>query len=752
MKRILCLTFALLMLVSFTACTGNKEPVDSSEDIETDAPGVKIDLTDVYTVVVSESATDTVKKLSNDLVKAINEATGVKLERITDNTKKYKETDKEILFSISKREETTTVLDKLDSCGYRIEFTNGKLVVVASNDFFLEKALQALLNTHLSFEGNSVSFLDDISVSYDGSSDMIELVGEDGKFKYQIIYPDQNENGERDLANKIRLDIQSLLDCKVELIRSDISVSNSDASYEILVGETNRTASIALYEAIGINDVTVKYSGTKLLIAAGIPQMLSDAVSAFLNDIVLQAKGTYDGRYMLEIGYTVSEQAVEWLDSVPMMSTGNYVGANDVGDDSMVFVWDNATAADYDGYITELKSNGYSEKAVYNLGVNRYMLLEGEKVTAYAYYTPSVGTVRLFVESKSRGTEYPSPIQESYTAVDNYKPTLWQVDIDTKYALSYDPSLSDSSSGGNGGMCYIMQVADGSFIIIDSGVYTDKQATIIYDILKENSTEEIPVISAWFFSHEHGDHTAGFKCFTKLYKDQVKVEAFYLNFPVNGFGHEAGHEGDGTMLSFMKQYNGAKIYRKLHTGMSFYVADARIDVICTHEDLYPVEASSANDACTVIRVTLGEQRIMFLGDTELKLGNVIKASIPASELKCDIVQYAHHGWDGPDKEVYDIIAAPTVLWSINTYSWQSDCLGENIFDRMINSPEKGSFYAVNHYIAYEAEYVKTIIIHGEGTTKLVLPYTPRENRLPDYEGIYNAIKAEEEALETNAGK
>ena len=182
--------------------------------------------------------------------------------------------------------------------------------------------------------------------------------------------------------------------------------------------------------------------------------------------------------------------------------------------------------------------------------------------------------------------------------------------------------------------------------------------------------------------------------------------------------------------------------------MSFYAADARFDVMYTHEDLYPVLSEDFNETSTVIRVTFGNQRIMFLGDVQDEGGQVMIDTMPKSEMKSDIVQYAHHGWDGPTAELYDLIEAPTILWPVSIYSWQKDAEAENIFKRMITTKNGAYFYDVNYYIAHEAEYVKTIIVNaeGSGTQELILPYTPRAERLPDYEAIYEDIKAKEDAL------
>ena len=346
----------------------------------------------------------------------------------------------------------------------------------------------------------------------------------------------------------------------------------------------------------------------------------------------------------------------------------------------------------------------------------------------YTSYISAEQMIRVFVEKKGT-TLYPSAEQATYTTIDGYVPTMWQLNVDNKGAKA------------NGGASYVMKVADGSFVIIDGGYNTEVEADRLYNHLKANTTDEKPVISGWFITHQHGDHYGAFQAFTPKYKDLVTVKGFYYNFPAEGY--DLGGSMESSLNNLMRQYTGAKIYRKLHSGMTLWFADMKFEVVYTHEDLYPVTRNTnVNDTSLVLKLTMGGQTVMFLADIEERASKIIERYYvnDASFIKCDIVQYAHHGWEGATKQLYDTIAAETVLWSINTYSWQDNDFEVNIFKRMIQS--SGS---LNHYTAYEAEYVKTIIIDGEGIYEFQLPYTPRAERLPDFEALYDAIYAAEHA-------
>lgn len=418
-------------------------------------------------------------------------------------------------------------------------------------------------------------------------------------------------------------------------------------------------------------------------------------------------------------------------------------------ENSTISICSNVAVNDFETYKSQLKENGFDVVSEYVLGNNLYTLLEGINRTIYISFVASLNMMRIY--SEPRGVSiYPPSAQAAYETIENYQPAIWQINIDSRNAEGFRVERPEGRRGAMAGQLEALQVADGSFILVDSGMFTDSQADILYNFLKQNSPHEKPIVSAWIFTHDHGDHTGGFSKFILRYTDDVIVKAFYFNF--TGWG------------SFSRKvrsaYPDAIVYDNMQAGMRFYIADAQIDVIYSYVDRYFAEveiteqckrsggqrplcniAGDSNNNTMVTRVTHGGQRIMFLGDIEEEASRIIEKNIENSELKSDIVQLAHHGWEGGTRDLYDMIAAPTALWTNGFYSWQHDWFGGNIIKRLTKTS-----HPTNHYIAFEAPYVKTVIFHGEGTKKLELPYIPRPYRLPDYNAIYEAIKAVEESM------
>ena len=61
----------------------------------------------------------------------------------------------------------------------------------------------------------------------------------------------------------------------------------------------------------------------------------------------------------------------------------------------------------------------------------------------------------------------------------------------------------------NCGMCYVIRLFDGRFVILDSntGEYEENQR--LFDVLNSQNVNEKIIIAAWFFSHAHLDRIGG---------------------------------------------------------------------------------------------------------------------------------------------------------------------------------------------------------------------------------------------------
>ncbi|MCL2517379.1 MAG: hypothetical protein FWF15_02335, partial [Oscillospiraceae bacterium] len=121
----------------------------------------------------------------------------------------------------------------------------------------------------------------DAHIDYEG--EWRNLV-EDGKFMFTVIRgedapPDETSafiKLRKELAAKTGLDVTMTTDW----VKKDEEVPKD--TYEILVGTTNRDESIAAYNKLGIKDFLIGFYGNRIVITAGEPDIVMEAVDFFI--------------------------------------------------------------------------------------------------------------------------------------------------------------------------------------------------------------------------------------------------------------------------------------------------------------------------------------------------------------------------------------------------------------------------------------------------------------------------------------
>ena len=274
----------------------------------------------------------------------------------------------------------------------------------------------------------------------------------------------------------------------------------------------------------------------------------------------------------------------------------------------------------------------------------------------------------------------------------------------TLYQLELDQRNVDC------GMSYVFQLDSGAFFLIDGGFFTEGEADRLYRFLRERSDGK-PVIADWFFSHAHQDHIGVFLDMVLNHGDDVEIRGLTYNFqplplPETGEGWRIKSNDLATVRKFYEvtAERCADIpVRTPHTGDRWTLEALDIEVLYTHEDLRT--ESSFNDHSTVIRVTCEGQSILFLGDIWTEGSRIMLETVP-EKLRCDLVQVAHHGFDGASEELYRAAGAKVALWPTAVYNLKPN---ENL--------------PANRYLRTQSGIVEHLV-SGRGTVALPLPYEP----------------------------
>ncbi len=711
-KHLLLVLSLISIILALSSCDGEiTEPLDISYTISE------------YTVVRPENASEDMVKaiasfrkqisanISGDML-AINDD-WVKGGVITDEIA----SKKEILVGPTNRPESAQALEGVDSSSFVITVIGNKIVINSANTANLLKALDYFAEKCKSITDNILLLPENYCYISDPVSVVDFINGADTELK--VIYldsldntassSDKNDNVDIDvaLAKEIRELILKQTGIKID-ISTDWYKKGTDISdkLEILVGSTTRDETAQFRSTLSYNEYGYSVIGNKIVVCGWNETTTELAVRKFTKYLKDSIKKNPDGSYLFNM--LGDERAVfdydTWFEDFPEFQGGSLVGTHDAGYGNLQLYYKDTTIDDYNKYCKTLEESGFKLFSENTLSDNVHKAYTSDEGMLYVYYVPTENSVRIIScrEGKYNLPEYTTP-----ESVPSYEKI---VDSSiTQCSLSY--------TTGNFGLCHIITLEDGSFIIYDGGGNNNNDYVALYETLvKLNKRNDGKiVIAAWILTHEHWDHYTNFSSFCKNYSNRIVLEGMYCNTPsatyaYNGYNPNYYMTDDFANLSSV--LGGVKKY-KLHTGMKFYIRNACIEVLYTQEDLFPKKLHFFNESTMVTRVTIAGQTITYLGDVR-ELGSGVMCKRYGADLKSDIVQVSHHGYDGGTTLLYKHLNPETCLWP----SPAKD------YDKFTSGSTDG-YMAVNTYIFKNLNVKKHIF--AEPTSTIMLPFKPTDN-------------------------
>lgn len=342
--------------------------------------------------------------------------------------------------------------------------------------------------------------------------------------------------------------------------------------------------------------------------------------------------------------YTVGENSL--FAEVPLYTYGKFVEHRNMGGAEMLMFSRAVTNEGYFAYGDILEDAGFVCYAENEIEENLFSTWVRDELVLTAIYMDDFTKVHLIAEETDALPGLPE---------ENVYEDLDVENLVVQISADFDGETKN-------GMCYLYRLCDGSFIIVDSAFYQEKCADAIYDALRRLAPDpDNIVIAAWFLTHAHGDHIGGFQAFAEKYADKVELERVIYNYPAV----RAFLDCDVTTNHINNTKKGCDCYEDLevieaHPGQKFYIRDAEIEMLFTWELLVD-NVDYFNDTSLVFSIELGDERIMQLGDCGPQTSQVI-SYLYGKYLKSDIVQVAHHGYEGASALLYMRIDADMALW------------------------------------------------------------------------------------------
>jgi glyoxylase-like metal-dependent hydrolase (beta-lactamase superfamily II) len=266
---------------------------------------------------------------------------------------------------------------------------------------------------------------------------------------------------------------------------------------------------------------------------------------------------------------------------------------------------------------------------------HRFATLHRGDVLADVWYTTD-GYLRVTAISAARGFSLPPRENPPYATA-----------CETGLFLvgGYEP-IPD-----RGEMCLFFRLADGRFVVVDSGWDGRLSERLIREMRRQSPDPDRVVIACWIFTHGHADHTNGFYGLCEAwdrFREWVTVESFLYNLP----GEEQAFvpwqmviEGARMRGYLHGLFSEAKRY-KVHPGWTLDFANLRVEVLATHESYVYTEYPNYQNACnTLLRLEIEGQVVMIPGDTS-NYDHDKLVELYGDYLTCDILQAPHHGGRG----------------------------------------------------------------------------------------------------------
>lgn len=439
--------------------------------------------------------------------------------------------------------------------------------------------------------------------------------------------------------------------------------------------------------------------------------VLSEAVSA------LQIKlSTFmaDGKLKMAGDYSVIKETSNKFGAgaVPYFEGGSNPRVFDCDDKHHMVLLQKVEKDSFDKYCTDLEGAGFElnfENEIKNNVFKTYYKAD-TKTMVHTYWVKHSKEVRTVV-GKINANLLPA---NSNTGNNTY-PVL----LHTLQAIQ--PNEEDNRP--DGGMGYIIRLADGRFFVIDGGGRLDTHAQAIYKFMKENAPDPNNiVIASWFITHAHSDHFGAFDKFASIYGDDptVTLQSIMKNFCATPEQSTYVNTSGNTIVNsaIAAKYPTVPVYKVL-TGQVYTFATTSIEILYTPEDFMPRVITQESDVATKGQKN-GDSNVLSVvtrvdivnnadkGDLFFVMADTTKVACDeicdryGSYIKSDMVQVSHHGiqtdTDQPrrhnsTREIYKLINPKIAFWPTHKDRFEArKNLSVNSYLRTIIKNNNGANY------------------------------------------------------------
>ncbi|MBQ8342276.1 MAG: MBL fold metallo-hydrolase [Clostridia bacterium] len=635
--------------------------------------------------------------------------------------------DYEILFGRTSRKQSEEAYNKLNGkAGFVVAQIDNKVVITGTSDYMVDQAWNHFYTKFvLKTEQGSGKIAFDKDYCFIQTADLMQTVlGTGSTGPYSIVYDADLDTTEGSEYGGSGASHVSYLYKQAQNFRTkwaNISGKNEESiglvndrieegttGIELVFGRTDRAISADLLGALSVNEYGVLCHKGQIAIGGWSDEMVVNATN-HLTLVLDYCKDYVNGSVSMPIGVVFSANRTAYPDGVPQFEGGTLVGVVESGSGTLDPDVENATfqecyadctPAQYESYCSKLLSEGftlYQENRNKNTDTNQdntYRTYVNGQNMVHVYLLGEADTVRVIV-SRLDQINMPNVTKENYTKIT--EPKLTQM----RFAYST----------GNFGLCTILTLEDGSFIIYDGGGEGKNNVEAndddrLYSLLTQLNPRKDGkiVIAAWILTHQHWDHYYNFYRFCEEYGKNVTIEQYICNLSSSSYKYNS-HNPDGYGIKNLIKVRDQFMLTpfdivEVHTGQKMWVRNVQVEIMFTQEDMYPSPIYYFNNTTLVTRLHVtrttakiddavsanttvsSTNTVLMLGDQNFEASHYMldmygKTAKANATLKSDIVQVAHHGVNGVVQDVYEVADPTLLLWPTSNANYNSWTTGGN---------------------------------------------------------------------------
>jgi beta-lactamase superfamily II metal-dependent hydrolase len=226
--------------------------------------------------------------------------------------------------------------------------------------------------------------------------------------------------------------------------------------------------------------------------------------------------------------------------------------------------------------------------------------------------------------------------------------TLWQLPAQTHNQMN----------------SYVLRTAHGQIIAIDGGFTED--AAYLKGFLAALGNR----VTAWFITHQHTDHIDALTEILNKPGD-LQIDQIYcsLNTAAWAETHEKDEAGSTVQFNAALAAAGREV-TELELGQELSFDGVYFEVLGIKNP--EITNNAINNSSVVMRVHDETRSVLFPADLGVEAGRKLMAGPYANRLESDIVQMAHHGQNGAEREFYEAVGARCCIWPTPLWLWDND--------------------------------------------------------------------------------